>query len=434
MVGDRTGGRRKQEASKRKSKAWRRRHAGRALTGQEAPKVSKVLQILGRCCPDLRKWLALNLAIMTVSMMVLWSGARGGNGWLSLSALSRAMPLGIPEKMRSKRLYRFLANKWLEGSVMTPLLMRLVMGDNPPKWIPIVVDQTTLRGVQVLMAGVRLCGRTLPVAFTCFTYETLHKSQNSLESALLGLIAASLPSGCKPLYVMDRGYARVQLLRELKEMGIPFLIRGKKNVTIRVGQQKLSIGRLHYRMRRPIRYSHVLYQATRREPIDVVVFHEPAFKEPWYLLVPPDSEELLPTEQVVSLYRERMWVELTFRDWKTHLGVRGLRLDVDPHLRMERLLLALTTAYVLVVMLGACPRAARVRCDCEVLRSQPRHGTCKRLSALSIGILMLSLQRFARLARITLMEILDGIRRGLGAWNIARSKDWFSPMGKLHGL
>jgi hypothetical protein len=93
-----------------------------------------------------------------------------------------------------------------------------------------------------------------------------------------------------------------------------------------------------------------------------------------------------------------MHIELTFRDWKTHLGIRGLRLEIDIAPRLERLLLALTVAYILAVLLGAGPTARRVRADCEILRATPRHGTRRRLSALSVGILLLSLARFAALA------------------------------------
>jgi hypothetical protein len=71
------------------------------------------------------------------------------------------------------------------------------------------------------------------------------------------------------------------------------------------------------------------YQDTMQEPVEIVVFHDPDFQEPWFLLVPAGSEAQLPTAEVVALYRERMHIELTFRDWKTHLGVRGLRLEVD---------------------------------------------------------------------------------------------------------
>lgn len=381
--------------------------------------LQSVRRILRQLAPDLRKWLALNLTILTVAMLQLWRGARSGNGKLTLCALSRAIPLEVPEKGRSKRLYRLLRNPHLDGSQMTPLLVRLALGPRPGGWVPIVVDQTMVWGTPVLMAGVRLAGRVLPVAFACFEYDKLRKSQNAVESALVVLIAASLPPDCKPLFVMDRGYARVSLLKQLRQMGIPYLIRGRRNTIVRVGHRRLSLGRLPHQRGKSIRYRNVAYHDTQRERVDVVIFHDPTFQEPWYLLVPAGSEAGLSTQDTVALYRERMHIELTFRDWKTHLGVRGLRLEVDIAPRLGRLLLALTVAYVLVVLLGAGQAAQHVRRDCEVLRSQPRHGTRRRLSALTVGILLLSLSRFAALAQRALAHLLSALARGIAARQLA---------------
>jgi hypothetical protein len=153
--------------------------------------------------------------------------------------------------------------------------------------------------------------------------------------------------------------------------------------------------------------------------VDLVVYHDPDFKEPWYMVVPPGSSDLLSTDDVVALYSDRMHIELTFRDWKTHLGLRGLRLEVDKAVRLSRLLLALTAAYILAVLMGAVAAANEVRRRCEALQRTPRHGTRRRLSALSIGILMLSLKQFERLARKVLYAILRELGRAKGALYIA---------------
>ena len=149
------------------------------------------------------------------------------------------------------------------------------------------------------------------------------------------------------------------------------------------------------------------------------VFHDPGFQQPWFLLVPAGSAAELPTAEVVALYRQRMPIELTFRDGKTHLGVRGLRLEVDPALRLGRLLLALSGAYILAVRLGSGRIAATVRTYGEVLRCRPRHGTRRRLSAPSIGILALSLAPFADLVRRQLGRILTAFQRGQPATEIS---------------
>jgi hypothetical protein len=353
-------------------------------------------------------------------MLQLWRGARSGNGGLTLCALSRTLPLDESEKARSKRLYRLLRNASLDGTAMTPLLVRLALGKDPRGWVPIVVDQTDLHGKQIIMAGVRAARRVLPVAFTCFEYAKIRKSQNIIENSLLLLIAACLPRGCKPVFVMDRGYARASLLGQLRSLDIPFVIRGRSNTIVRVGKKRLSLGRLPHRSGRPRRYSNVFYQDSSREPVDAVVFHDPNFKEPWFILVPAGSQEKLPTNDVVNLYRERMHVELTFRDWKTHLGIRGLRLEVDVAPRLGRLLLALSIAYILAVLLGSGEIATHVRAHCETPRSKPRHGTQRRLGALSIGILALSLGSFANLARHELDRILAAFERGSPSTEITR--------------
>jgi hypothetical protein len=402
----------------RRTGAWARRR-GRALSPELAPTLRRVRALLRSCTPGLRQWLALNLALLTVAMLQLWRGARSGHGHLTLAALSRTLPLEEGEKARSKRLARLLRNKHLVGSALTPLLVRLALGPRPRGWVPIVLDQTTLRGTPTLLAGVRVAGRILPVAFACFEYATLRTSQNALEWALLLLVTASLPPGCTPLFVMDRGYARVALLAQLRQAGIPYLVRGRRNTMVRLGAQRLLLGRVPHRPGVAVRYAQVAYQNTKRELVDLIVFHDPTFKEPWYLLVPPDSAARLPTDMVVALYRQRMHIELTFRDWKTHLGIRGLRLAVDIAPRLERLLLALTVAYTLAVLLGAGPAARRVRADCELLRATPRHGTRRRLSALTVGILLLSLARFAALAARALTRLLVALARGRPAAQLA---------------
>lgn len=432
MEGRRSAGSRRESSQKRNHRLRRRssrgrsrrerdKFRGRGFTKEVSGTILDVRKLLVLLSPGLRKWLVLNLAILTVALLQLWRGARTGNGWITLCALSRAMPLELTEKKRSNRLYRLLANKYLDGTEMTPLLVRLALGERPPPWVPIVVDQTDIQGTQVIMAGVRVAKRTLPVAFATFKYETLRKSQNAIESALLKLIAASLPSGCKPLFVMDRGYARVALLRELNEvLHIPFLVRTKGKVIVYANGQRRAINRLPTgRAKKPVRYSNVAYQSQKKQPVDLVIFHDPDFKEPWYMVVPPNSDDLLSTDEVVDLYRDRMHIELTFRDWKTHLGIRGLRLQVDVPNRLGRLLLGLTVAYVLAVLMGACPASRKVRADCEVLRPSPRHGTRHRLSALSIGILLLSLTRFASLAAKTLSRLLCKLQLGNAAFLLA---------------
>ncbi len=163
------------------------------------------------------------------------------------------------------------------------------------------------------------------------------------------------------LLVFDRGYARVELIKDLNHSRQPFLIRARRKVIVqarvRGHQQRLSLGRLPHRSGRAIRYCHVLYHRQKAEPVDIVVYRERRFEEPWFLVVPPDSEAWLPTEEVVRLYRQRMQIEHCFRDWKSHLGLRGLHLQVQKSERLLRLLMGFTLAYLIVLLMRQDPLA-----------------------------------------------------------------------------
>ena len=85
--------------------------------------------------------------------------------------------------------------------------------------------------------------------------------------------------------------------------GVPIVV---DQTLVQLGAACLALGRVPYRQGAAVQYAQVAYQQTQREPVDIIVFHDPAFQEPWYLLVPPGSHRQLPTDTVVALYRQRM--------------------------------------------------------------------------------------------------------------------------------
>jgi Transposase DDE domain len=79
--------------------------------------------------------------------------------------------------------------------------------------------------------------------------------------------------------------------------------------------------------------------------------------------------------EIVAVYRQRMQIEQSFRDFKTHLGIRGLPLKVRVAERLGRLLLTFCLAYALLVFLGLTPAGMAARADLEILwrNAPPRH-------------------------------------------------------------
>jgi len=360
----------------------------------------------------IRVTLLRNIALLTYALLTLFHGARGGNGWLSQAALARCLPLQTSAKGREQRLHRFLANPRLTPEVLIPLHVALVLGIQASGAVPLILDQTTIRGIQTLLVGAVFEGRVLPVAFSCFTYRLIRKSQNILEQSLIVAVMSCFPAESRPLLILDRGYARVALLQKLAQAGIPFLVRAKKNVVVYFQGQPRALSRFPYQPGQIQRHT-VFYHSRAKEPLDLIIFRGLGYKETWYLLVPKGF--CRNEKEIVDLYAKRMSIEQGFRDWKTHLGVRGLVFRVsDPAPYLTRLLLAFSLSYLICLALGASEEAQRVRDFVEIPRRKPRHHTTRTLSALSIGILRLSLPRFAPKAHEEILILLHILSTGQG--------------------
>jgi hypothetical protein len=92
-----------------------------------------------------------NIALVTYALITLFHGARGGNGWLSKAALARCLPLGTGPQEREQRLYRFLGNPRLTPEILIPLHVALACGTKLRERLPMILDQTTIRGIETLL-------------------------------------------------------------------------------------------------------------------------------------------------------------------------------------------------------------------------------------------------------------------------------------------
>lgn len=389
-------------------------HGGAAGARADALVVAALTAAVETSFPELRRTVRKTLVLVCTALVAVMAGARSGAGRLSLAALYRGLPLRTRPHSRENRLRRFLDNPRLEGRAVSTGLGRL-LGRRPSRgFCPVLVDQTTVGDVQLLIAAVPCEGRAVPLALYTFTYPWTERiaSQNRLEEIFLGDVAQSLPPGLVPVFVGDRGYSRAALLASSLREGRWVVLRGRAGTIVEWRGRRRKLGELPAPADHPVRYPEVRYHAHRRVPLDVIAVHDRAFAEPWYLLVPPWTRAHWTPAEVVAVYRQRMQIEQSFRDFKTHLGIRGLHLKVRVAERLGRLLLAFCLAYALLVFLGLTTAGQSARADLEVLRRQPRHGTRRTLSALSIAMLMLTHARHAQRALRALAALLRGWTQG----------------------
>lgn len=368
----------------------------------------EIEDILNKNFKGCRRSIIKNLTYLIIALVVVLRTPRGWYGGLSLSAIARGARSKCNVKTRYKRLNRFLDNCFFNRSSLTKGLIELVLGKDKPKILPLLVDQTSVGGVESVVASYATEGRAIPLSIASFEKETIRAGQNIFEETFLDKLSKDLKD-INPLWIMDRGYARANLLARLRKRKQPFIIRGRSAVLVQYQDgegrsHQRNLGRLRHRLGVPKRYCNVLYQDEIKVKVDIVVYRERGFKEPWFLVVPPDSEDILPTELVVEYYRSRMNIETSFRDFKSCLGVRGLRLEVRKAERMDRLLAGIVITYILFLALGISDLGQQLRKQLEVLRKKPRHGTRRTLSVLSIAIMAVTDSFLLTLAN--LMKIL----------------------------
>lgn len=374
-----------------------------------------------------------NLTLVVLALCSLTASLRSGNGDLTLAAVARALPLETSFRQRYKRLGRFLDNRLFDPLGLSEGLFAILLGMAVTATaVPVILDQSTVGTAELLLAGIPQAGRVLPLGLMTFTYADLRrrphreKSQNFLERMFFLRLLEAAPSGLTLVFILDRGYARVHLMLELLSQPMAFFVlRTRRNVVIERWHRgrwvRTRIGALRAPPGRPVRHARIRYRGEKPIEVDLVIYYEPGHKEPWYLVVPPGSAARLSDDQVVSLYRQRMLVEQGFRDFKTHLGIRGLRLQVRISERVQRLLMAFTLAYALVVSLGMTKIAQAARPRLEDRRASQRHGTDRILSARTVAALLLGRMCMELFSQVlaTLDRLLAGVLAGQGLYRLA---------------
>ncbi len=63
-----------------------------------------------------------------------------------------------------------------------------------------------------------------------------------------------------------------------------------------------------------------------------------------------------------------MNIEVKFRDFKSLLGLRALKLKVSRAEKLSRLLLCISIVYIILVNLGGCDLAQKLRLQIEIKR------------------------------------------------------------------
>ena len=362
--------------------------------------------VLSLCIGCLRKSQAKTLAALVAAAL--------GSPRLTLAGLGRQIAGPVCVKHKIKRVWRFITNPRVEPlDVCRAVVHRLVRRHvRKLKGRPLLVsfDWTKIRSVHVLMAAVVIQGRAIPLCWGSYADKTLGKSQNALEEALLLALKDMLGPDVKVILLADRGFGRTELGRFCQRVGFDYIIRIKNKVTVKFNDQNVRLDRdpvhrgvceLHrdvlYRQHGPVK-QHIVIRWKKGLP--------KKSDQPWYLMthldLPGDSKQA--ARRISDLYARRFDIEELFRDAKSgQFGYALGQTRITRPDRLDRLLLILVLAYLLLIGLGLwAKRNLPPRRWC----SNNRRDEC---SAFTIGRLLLDQRPVSR--HRLLLELLANIRR-----------------------
>src|SRR2546429_1938081 len=154
---------------------------------QEKDLLSAVRELVDAHFSDLRRTVRKNLARLTCAFLHLAWSIRFGYGGLHLTSIARVLPQGKKFKSSYKWLSRFLKCKYFDASSLAECMLAVILGQKPPSWVMVLVDQTTVNGVELVNAATPFQGRAVPVAWVDFEYRSpFAKHHRTLPAHLVG--------------------------------------------------------------------------------------------------------------------------------------------------------------------------------------------------------------------------------------------------------
>jgi hypothetical protein len=302
--------------------------------------------------PQMRLTRQRNLALVVVGLLQV------RDAHLTISEIARAIPNKSDHWYKLKRLWRFLSNlKWSPTECCHPLLHFVLARFRAGQYLPIIFDQSTLAGKwEVLWASIPFRGRALPIYFTLFRYADISHdpegSQNKIENEFIRAVVDLVPTTLTPLLLFDRGYARVSLLQFLATLPGKYVIRARKNVTIRYRRRFTGLlADVPIHRGQLLWWPKTLYHQEAAYPVNLAISWNAVADEPWYLLT-----NLRRSDTTVHWYERRFRCEELFKDIKDQLHLETIQIKNKD--RIQRLIFSLMVAYYALILMGVAAQSA----------------------------------------------------------------------------
>ena len=379
------------------------------------------LTILQRCVAPLLVGIhRRRLTVLLEAVAATVSGPR-----LTLTEIGRRFGGGSDLRHRIKRADRLLGNAHLrrDAKRIYAALARMLLANVAEPLI--VVDWSDLKedqSLHVLRASVPVGGRSLTL------YEEVHTQSNlgnrRVQHRFLQQLKTLLPATAEPIIVADSGF-KVPFYREVERLGWRWVGRVRGRDYIRLKHRWRSCKRIFgeatttptalgigdWVRSNPLRATFVLVRkpklgrraktaSGKRARSKKSLQAARNAREPW-LLVASTRLADWPAKRLVRVYRQRMQIELSFRDMKSQHFGEGLECSASSGAaRFTVLVLIASLAAILLWLIGT----AAERCGVHE-RMRPCNRKRRAYSRLFLARLLLTLED----CRTTIAELVNAI-------------------------
>jgi hypothetical protein len=330
------------------------------------------LTILHRCLGSLLTGIhSRRLAVLLEAVAATVSGPR-----LTLTDIGRRFGGEASLRNKIKRSDRLLGNRHLQGQarmIYTALARMLLSGVVEPL---IVIDWSDLKrdqSLHLLRASLPVGGRSLTL------YEEVHPQEKlgnrQVQHRFLQRLAQLLPASAEPIIVADSGF-KVPFFREVERLGWRWVgrVRGRDFVKLerwksckrlfeKATTTPTCLGTGEWVRSNPLRAIFVLVRlpkqgrqaktaAGKRVRSKKSKQAARSAREPW-LLVACTRLADWSAKRLVRIYRQRMQIELSFRDMKSEHCGEGLERSASNGVgRFTVLVLIASLAAILLWLIG----------------------------------------------------------------------------------
>ena len=271
---------------------------------------------------------------------------------VSLPAAANAAPYRrIQVESRVQRFERLVqCEKLVPLEALKPVAKKVLKGLSRRGHTEIyaLMDRSMINDtINLLFISAAYQGRSLPLGWVRVPHEG--NSDLKLQQELLTWFKECLPAGARATIVADREFHSIHLASWIEQdLGLNFVLRIKAGTGIEFRGAQYRAGELVSKGRAHL-YPSVKVTADRQAThrVNLVTIWDKDQDEAWLLITNHEDGPL-----VRRIYQARFWIEEMFSDKKS----RGLNLEVtrltDPD-RIERLLVAVTLAYLWIMEVGA---------------------------------------------------------------------------------